>query len=94
MNAAESLSIGSIWIHGSKGSIRSSVAYNEEGSLSYIISSDSGETTKTVEARQNYALEVEQLTRCIEGAEKPHISREFSEKNASLMDKLFEAMGY
>ena len=83
-----------LYIHGSKGSIRSTVAYNEEGNLSYTISSDGGETTKSVEVRQNYALEIEQLTRCIEGAEKPHISREFSEKNAALMDKLFDAMGY
>ena len=83
-----------LYIHGSKGSIRSTVAYNEEGTLSYTISSDGGETTKSVEVRQNYALEIEQLTRCIEGAEKPHISREFSEKNAALMDKLFDAMGY
>ena len=83
-----------LYIHGSKGSIRSTVAYNEEGTLSYTISSDGGETTKSVEVRQNYALEIEQLTRCIEGAEKPHISREFSEKNAALMEKLFDAMGY
>ncbi len=83
-----------LYIHGSKGSIRSLVEYNEEGSLSYTISSGDDEITKTVETRQNYALEIEQLTRCIEKTEKPHISREFSEKNAALMDKLFEAMGY
>ena len=83
-----------LYIHGSKGSIRSTVAYNEAGSLSYTISSDGGETVKTVEVRQNYALEIEQLSRCIEGTEKPHISREFSEKNAALLDRLFEAMGY
>lgn len=83
-----------LYIHGSNGSIRSSVAYNEAGSLSYTISSNGAETTKTVEAGQNYALEIEQLTRCIEGAEKPHVSREFSEKNAALLDELFKAMGY
>ena len=83
-----------LYIHGSNGNIRSSVAYNEAGSLSYTISSNGAETTKTVEARQNYALEIEQLTRCIEGAEKPHVSQEFSEKNAALLDELFKAMGY
>ena len=83
-----------LYIYGSNGNIRSSVAYNEAGSLSYTISSNGAETTKTVEARQNYALEIEQLTRCIEGAEKPHVSQEFSEKNAALLDELFKAMGY
>ncbi len=68
--------------------------YNEAGSLSFTISSDKKETVKTAEVRQNYALEVEQLGRCIEQGEKPHISREFSEKNAALMDELFTAMGY
>ncbi|MCR4654980.1 MAG: Gfo/Idh/MocA family oxidoreductase [Lachnospiraceae bacterium] len=83
-----------LYIHGSKGSIRSTVAYNEEGSLSYTVSSDGKETVKTAEVRQNYSLEIEQLGRCIEGGESPHISREFSERNAALIDELLAAMGY
>ncbi len=83
-----------LYIHGTKGSIRSAVEYNQAGSLSYFIYSDKAEIKKTVETRQNYALEIEQLGRCIEKKETPHISEEFSEKNAEMLDQVLAAMGY
>lgn len=83
-----------LYIHGSKGVIRSSVEYNQEGELSYTIENDGRIITRTVQARQNYALEVEQLGRCIENGEKPFVSEDFSLRNAKLLDKILKEIGY
>ncbi len=83
-----------LYVHGTKGIIRSTVEYNQEGELSYTIETDSGIITRTVQARQNYALEVENLGRCIEGTETPHVTKEFSLRNARVIDKILDEMGY
>ena len=44
--------------------------------------------------RQNYALEVEQMGRCIEKDEKPHVSSDFTLKNARLLDMVLKEIGY
>ena len=78
-----------LYIHGSRGSIRSDVEYNQEGTVSYQVFTESGIRKKTVEVPNNYALEVEQLGRCILEGEKPHISDAFSIRNAQLIDSVF-----
>lgn len=83
-----------LYIHGTKGIIRSEVEFNQAGNLKYTVSVDGVETVKTVEARQNYCLEVEQLGRCITDGEKPYVSPEFSIMHARTLDKVLEAIGY
>ncbi|MCR5420543.1 MAG: Gfo/Idh/MocA family oxidoreductase [Lachnospiraceae bacterium] len=83
-----------LYIHGSKGIIDSKVEYNQAGELCYTISVDGKETLRKVMAKQNYTLETEQLGRCIEGGEKPFVSPEFSIKNARVIDKVLEQIGY
>lgn len=83
-----------LYIHGSKGYIKSEVEFNQEGELSYTLCVDGEKTVKTVRALQNYRLEIEQFGRCVEGLETPHITEEFSVKNARVIDKALEAMGY
>ena len=83
-----------LYVHGSKGSIRSEVEYNQEGDVSYRIFTDKGITERKVSIPQNYSLEIEQLSRCILYGEKPHITPEFSLKNTRLMDSVFEQIGY
>jgi len=83
-----------LYIHGSKGSIRSDVEYNQEGLLRYEIRTASGVTTREVFVPHNYALELEQLSRCILGDEKPHITAEFSIRNAVLIDGVLREIGY
>ena len=83
-----------LFIHGTKGAIRSDVEYNREGEVSYNIFTHEGVIKKTVFVPNNYALEVEQLGRCILDGEKPHITSDFSIKNAELMDSLLKEMGY
>ena len=39
-------------------------------------------------------LEIEQLGRCIENGEAPHITPEFSIKNAELLDEILKQIGY
>ncbi len=83
-----------LYIHGSKGSIRSGVEYNQEGEVSYSIHTEQGVTERKITVPQNYSLEVAQLGRCILSGEKPHISADFSIRNAELMDKVLEEMGW
>ncbi len=95
MLAAEKFSrFDRLYIHGSKGSIRSEVEYNQEGDVSYKIYTDDGVTERKVSIPQNYSLEIEQLGRCITDGETPHITPEFSIKNAKLMDQVFKKIGY
>ncbi|MBR6020374.1 MAG: Gfo/Idh/MocA family oxidoreductase [Lachnospiraceae bacterium] len=83
-----------LYIHGSKGSIRSDVEYNQEGTVCYRIQNACGVTERTVFVPQNYALEVSQLGRCILDGEQPHITEEFSVKNAELIDRVLGEIGY
>ena len=83
-----------LFIHGDEGSIRSDVEYNQAGELSYKIFTKDGVIERKLSAPQNYTLEVEQLGNCILSGEKPHVSPEFSIRNAKLMDRVFEEIGY
>ncbi|MCR5123136.1 MAG: Gfo/Idh/MocA family oxidoreductase [Ruminococcus sp.] len=88
-----------MFIHGSKGYIRSDTEYNGEGELSLTVTvkNEKGERisrTETVTAGSNYALELENMNECITNGAKPHISEEFSEKNMRLLDSILDAAGY
>lgn len=83
-----------LYIHGTAGYIRSDVEYNREGDVCYRINKGGNVIERKVSVPQNYTLEVEQLGRCILEGEKPHISPEFSIRNAELMDRVFEEIGY
>lgn len=83
-----------LYVYGRKGSIRSAVEFNQEGTLLYCITTDKGTIERKVKAPQNYSLEVEQLGRCILSGEKQHVTPEFSIKNAKLLDSVFEKTGY
>ncbi len=83
-----------LYIHGTKGYINSDVEYNQAGTLCYTVVSQGKRIEKTVEVRQNYTLEVEQLGRCIEGQDTPHVTEAFSVRNAELMDMILERIGY
>lgn len=83
-----------LFIHGDKGSIRSDVEYNQEGNLSYKIFTPDGIVEKSVFVPHNYCMEVEQLGRCILNGEKPHVTPEFSIKNAELIDRVLSEIGY
>ncbi|MCR5617911.1 MAG: Gfo/Idh/MocA family oxidoreductase [Clostridiales bacterium] len=83
-----------LFIHGTKGSIRSDVEYNMEGPVSYKIYTDAGVTERVIEVPNNYSLEIEQFNRCILGNETPHITSAFSIKNAELIDTLLKKAGY
>ncbi len=83
-----------LYIHGTKGSIRSEVEYNQQGEVSYRIYTPDGVIEREISIPQNYSLEIGQMCRCIGGDEKPHVTPEFSIKNAELMDKVFTEIGY
>ena len=83
-----------LYIHGSKGTIVSDVEYNQSGRLTYTINTGIKEYQPTINAGHNYMLEVEQLGRSIESGEKPHISEGFSVRNAEVLDKILEQIGY
>ena len=83
-----------LYIHGTKGSIRSDAEYNQEGLVSYEIRTGNAIAQRVVEVPQNYSLEIEQLSRCILYGETPHISGTFSMKNADLIDRILAKIGY
>ena len=83
-----------LYIHGTKGSLRSEVEYNQQGEASYRLFTDSGIIERKLSLPQNYSLEISQLGRCILSSEKPHITPEFSIKNAVLMDTILSEIGY
>ena len=83
-----------LYIHGTKGFIKSDVEYNQEGDLSYRIYKDGEETVRSVNAPHNYSLEIEQFSRCIMYGEKPFITPEYSIKNAKLIDSVLKEIGY
>ena len=83
-----------LFIHGSKGSIRSEVEYNQEGEVSYRIYTNDGVIERKVTNPHNYSLEIEQMGRCILSEEKPFITEEFSLKNAKLIDTVLSEIGY
>lgn len=79
-----------LYIHGSQGCIKSTVEYNQAGELSYTIISEGKQIERKVVARQNYALELEQMNRAILEKEEPLITSGFSIKNAKLMDAVYK----
>lgn len=88
-----------LFIHGSKGYIRSDVEYNAQGELSFAVTvkDEKGRRitrTETVTAFSNYSLELEQLNTCIRSGAKPHISEEFSVRNMRLLDRILDVSGY
>lgn len=83
-----------LYIHGTKGSIRSDVEYNQAGNLSYQIFTQDGVTERKIEVPQNYSLEIEQLGSCILNEEKPFVNEEFSIKNARLIESVLHEIGY
>lgn len=83
-----------LYVHGTKGIIRSDVEYNQAGDLSYTITVNGETITKTQQARNNYALEIEQMNRAIIGEEEIYITPEFSIRNAKMIDAALVSMGY
>lgn len=81
-------------IHGTKGDIYCGAQFNQCGELSYTLTVGDAYTVKKVTAPQNYRLEVEQLGRCITDGEAPHVSEEFTMKNARLMETILAVIDY
>ena len=86
--------IDRLQIHGTKGSIRSEVKFNECGELSYKLWVEGKESVKTITAPHNYRLEVEQLGRCILNGESPLVTKEFSLRNSQVLQAILEKIGY
>lgn len=81
-------------IHGTQGDIYCDARFNQSGDLGYTLTIGEERVVKTVSTPHNYRLEVEQLGRCIIDGEQPHVSKEFTMKNARLMEKILEIIGY
>lgn len=81
-------------IHGTKGCIQSATQFNQWGEVSYTVCANGTTQLKTVFAPQNYSLEIEQMGRCIDEGEQPHVSHEFTMMNARTMDRILAQIGY
>ena len=88
-----------LFIHGSKGYIRSDVEYNEEGGLEFTVTvkDEEGnriESKRKINSDSNYRLEIERFSRAVRGEIKPLITEEFSIKNMRLLDRILDASLY
>lgn len=81
-------------LYGTEGVLSSRVPFNAQGDLSYSIRVAEGEESITVPARHNYALEIEQFSRCVLGTEKPLLDETFSLRNAQVIDAALASLGY
>ena len=81
-------------IYGTKGEIHSPVQFNQAGEIPYTVIREGKREEKTVQAPNNYQLEIEQLGRCIRNGETPHVSKAFSLRCAAVMDDILSEIGY
>lgn len=81
-------------IHGTLGDITTETEFNQAGELSYCLRVGDKRLTKTVSTPQNYSLEIAQLGRCITAGETPHVSREFTKRNARVLEQVLNKIGY
>lgn len=81
-------------IHGDKASLWADIVFNQEGICTFDINSDEACEHFEYDVKINYALEVEQLGRCIAEGEKPHVSEEFSLTVCDIIDKVLEKINY
>ena len=81
-------------ILGTKGEIHSPFRFNQPGEIQYTVVRGGKVETKTVTAKNNYRLEVEQLGRCITDGESPRISAEFTIRCARTTDRILKEIGY
>lgn len=83
-----------LYIHGTKGYIKSDVEYNQSGDLQFTVNDGTKSEIRKVHADNNYMLEADQLSSCILFGETPHVSNEFSIREAGAIDAVIKAMGY
>lgn len=81
-------------IHGDKASLWADIAFNQQGICTFDIYSDERSEHFEYDVKSNYALEVEQLGRCIADGEKPHVSEEFSLAVCDIIDRVLEKIHY
>ena len=79
---------------GTEGEIHSPVEFNQSGRIPYTVVRGGKAETKTVDVKNNYQLEVEQLGRCIAEGEAPFVTKEFSLMCARTTDRILGAIGY
>ncbi|MBR5422234.1 MAG: aldo/keto reductase [Lachnospiraceae bacterium] len=88
-----------LFIHGSRGYIRSDVEYNMEGDMEFKVwvKNENGERIphmEKVSAASNYSLEIAQMNECIRKGADPHVSEAFSVKNMHLLERILDIVGY
>ena len=83
-----------LYVHGSKGCIKSDVEYNQAGRLSYTIHVGGKTIKRKVKAPQNYSLEIQNLSDCVLNGASPFVSQEFSINNAKFLDAVFKEIGW
>ena len=62
--------------------------------MSYKIYKDDEVITRDIFVPHNYSLEIDQFSKCVLGEEKPYVTPDFTIKNAELIDKVLQEIGY
>lgn len=83
-----------LYLHGTEGWIKTEEPFNVTGEPAYTVWRDGVSTVKTVKTPNNYALEVEQLGRCVCNGERPLVTEAFTKRNARVISKVLHSVGY
>lgn len=81
-------------IHGDKASLWADIYFNQEGKSTFEVRNDFEIKRYEYDVKINYALEVEQLGRCILEGEEPAINEEFSMQVAGIIEQVLRKIGY
>lgn len=81
-------------IHGTGGYLRSRTRFNEKGQLNFLVYTEDGQKAVTVNAPDNYELEMEAVSQCILERGVPVVSKELSLRVARVMDQVLQQIGY
>lgn len=76
--------------HGSKGSLWADIEFNQAGKNCFEIRNNDGVQKFEIDVKSNYALEVEQLGRCILEGEAPFVTEEFSIQVATIIEEILQ----
>lgn len=82
------------YLYGSDGTIEALFSPNEDGELHYTILKNGEKEVRTITTPDNYGLEVKQFGDCILSGERPLVSHEFTMRNARVLDRALQDMGY
>ena len=93
LDEVETYRIDRYFLEGEEGRIEILVQYNGAGVQSYDIIQGVNRKTINFEVPNNFALEIDQFSKCVRGIEQPLVSNELSYRIALVQDEILKKLG-